>query len=887
VSAPDPHQRLREDVSMLGELLGETLRAREGTGVFDAVERIRQAAKAARQGESHAVPQLEKLLGDLPLAVAVPVARAFSHFLTLANIAEQHHRVRRRRDYARGHAAGAQQGSFDETLPRLQQTSSADAVYRAVCDMRVALVITAHPTAITRRALSATHARIARLLEAEDRTDLSAMERDEVLDALRREILVMWGSDDVRRRRPSPMDEVRSGLYIFEQTVWDALPRVLRALDRALLAATGRPLPLDAAPIVFGSWIGGDRDGNPAVTAEVTRQACAAARALAAELYARELETLAGELPITVATPALVDAAGGARQPYRTVLGALAARVRAAGSALEADPIRSTLMACHRSLVETGQALIAAGRLTDLLRRVAAFGATLVQLDIRQHSSRHADALDAITRARGQGPYLEWDEETRRRFLRRAIAERTPLPSALAATPDVREVLDTFAAIAAIPADSLGAYVISMTRTPSDVLAVEYLQAIHGSSLRVVPLFEEVATLAHAGETMRALIAAREPGLKTRPPTAGAERDVSPAAAVGRSLSSASALEVMIGYSDSAKDGGRLAANWHLYKAQEAIVTAAREAGVPITLFHGRGGSIGRGGGPTRLAMQSQPPGSIDGRLRVTVQGEMIQAQFGLSDIAIRTLEVYITSVLEATLSPPEVVPQAWRDAMERLATDAHAIYRTVVYDDPRFIDYFYAATPEREVGLVPIGSRPAKRGGGSADVESLRAIPWVFAWTQMRLLLPSWLGTGEALDAAVARGEMALVREMAQRWPFFSATLRLIETGLAEAEPAIAEAYDRALVPQPLLDIGADLRARLERARVTVLDALHARTLLEGNPVLRRSIDVRNPYVDPINLVQIALLTHLRGDIVVTGELWQAFLITVNGIAAGMRNVG
>jgi phosphoenolpyruvate carboxylase len=283
--------------------------------------------------------------------------------------------------------------------------------------------------------------------------------------------------------------------------------------------------------------------------------------------------------------------------------------------------------------------------------------------------------------------------------------------------------------------------------------------------------------------------------------------------------------------------------------------------------------------------MQSQPPGSVDGRLRVTVQGEMIDAQFGLPEIAVRTLEVYATSVLGATLARPASVPAEWRDAMERLAFDAHGVYRRIVYDEPRFIDYFNAATPAREIGLAPIGSRPATRGGGG--VESLRAIPWVFAWTQTRLLLPSWLGTGEALDAADARGEGERIRGMAREWPFFRATLQLIEMALAEAEPAIAEAYDRALVPASLRDIGDDLRARLERARRTVLDALGSRGLLEDNAVLRRSIDVRNPYVDPINLVQIALLSRLRDDAVVTDELWQAFLITVNGIAAGMRNVG
>ncbi len=886
---------------MLGGMLGDTIRAREGEALFETVERIRRLAKDARQQPAHALPQLEKPLRDLPLEMAVPVARAFAHFLSLANIAEQHHRVRRRRDHAREDAARGQRGSFQHILPRILEAGvTPDDLYHAASGMQIALVVTAHPTMITRRTLAAAHARVARALERHDRGDLSALERDELDADLRREILAMWGTDDVRQKRPHPMDEVRSGLYIFEQTLWDALPRCLRAMDRALHAATGRRLPLAAAPIVFGSWIGGDRDGNPAITAEVTREACAAARALAASLYAGELEALAGELAVTAATAELRDATAGAHEPYRAVMRHVAARLRQPDHHVSTRELGDALELCHRSLVATGQALLAEGRLTDVLRRIAAFGTSLVRLDIRQHSQRHADTLDAVTRRLGLGSYLAWTEEARQQFLRHAMTERIGVPRDLEAGPDVDEVLATFRAIADLPHESLGAYVVSMTRTPSDVLAVEYLQQAHGSSLRVVPLFEEVATLQAAGDVMAAIL---EPGLKTRPTSAeharpsedasrggrpgeDANRGGRPGGDVGRGFRPGNAVEVMIGYSDSAKDGGRLAANWQLYKAQEAVVAAGRDAGVPVVLFHGRGGSIGRGGGPIHLAMQSQPPGSVNGRLRVTVQGEMIEEYFGLPEIAIRTLEVYVTSVLRASLAAPKPVPQAWRDAMERLGADAHRVYRGTVYDDPRFLTYFRTATPEREIALAPIGSRPARRGG-DGGVESLRAIPWVFAWTQTRLLLPSWLGTGEALDAAAARGEGELVRTMAREWPFFGATLRLIEMALAEAEPAIAEAYDRALVPADLLDVGVNLRSRLQRARDTVLDALGTGALLEDNPVLRRSIDVRNPYVDPINLVQIALLAHLRGDAVVEDHLWRAFLVTVNGIAAGMRNVG
>ena len=852
---------------MLGELLGDTLKAREGMALFETVESVRQLAKAARQRDEPAIGLLEAPLQALPLSMALPVARAFAHFLTLANIAEQHHRVRRRRDYVRDPQQPPQPGSFADVFARLIDAGvTADVLYDTVVGMQVEIVLTAHPTTITRRTLAAKQMRIAEALAREDRPDLTAPERRDVEDDLRREILAMWGTADLRSRRPTPMQEVRSGLFIFEQTLWEALPRCLRALDRALQQATGRPLPLDAAPLRFGSWIGGDRDGNPAITPDVTRQACRVAQRIALSLYTSDIQALIGELSVTDATPELRARAHGAREPYRAVLRSLRDALRSARTSVAATvDVREPLLLCHRSLVATGQAALAAGRLTDVLRRASAFGSSIVRLDIRQHADRHAAAIEAITRALGQGAYREWSEDERQRYLRRAIESPAPVPpqAAIAGGAEVRDVLETFKAIAEIPADSLGAYVVSMTQAPSDLLAVEYLQRVFGSSLRVVPLFEEVATLERAGETMRDLL--------------GAPRDFS--------HRTGAAIEVMIGYSDSAKDGGRLAANWQLYKAQEAVVAAAKDAGVPLTIFHGRGGSIGRGGGPTQLAMQSQPPGSVNGRLRVTVQGEMIQAQFGLAEIAQRTLEVYLTSALGATLARQEPVPQEWRDAMERLSDTAHGVYRQVVYEDPRFMQYFRAATPEREIALAPIGSRPARRGGGG--VESLRAIPWVFAWTQTRLLLPSWLGTGEALGAAFDRGERALIQRMARDWPFARATLRLIETALAEAEPAIAEAYDRQLVAEPLKPLGASLRERLALARRHVLEALDAEELLEDNPVLRRSIDVRNPYVDPINLVQIALLARLRGDDVVQPELWQAFLVTVNGIAAGMRNVG
>ena len=884
----DPHERLRDDVRLLGGLLGETLRLREGAALYETVERVRALSKSGRAGGESDLDALADLLRALPVESAVPVARAFSHFLTLANIAEQHHRVRRRRQYLRDPHAAPQRGSCDETFARLMSHGvTADALHAATTSMRVELVLTAHPTAITRRTLIQKHLRIADALSRQDRDDLTAPERQEVVETLRREVMASWETDEIRARRPTPVDEAIAGLLIFEQTLWDAVPRFLRSLDASLTRATGRPLPLDAAPLRFGSWMGGDRDGNPTVTPRVTHLACGVARWMAADLYEREIAALRAELSMTPATKELQTRANGAREPYRAVLREVRDRLRAtrdhfggqlaraellkgdatpgkAAPYLSVADLREPLQLCYRSLVETGQQVIADGRLTDLLRRTAAFGVTLVRLDLRQHAARHAAALDAITRHRGDGAYLEWDEAKRQAYLTAALRGSAPLvPDDLEADDDVRDVVATFRLAGLLDPESLGAYVISMAQAPSDVLAVEAFQAHSKHRLRVVPLFERVDDLGAAAGTLRELLAIPEYRRRI-----GTEQ------------------EVMIGYSDSAKDGGRLAANWALYLAQESIVDVCREANVQLTLFHGRGGSISRGGGPTYLAIQSQPPGSVDGRLRVTEQGEMIQAQFGLPEIATRTLELYTTATLAATLEVAAQPDPRWRPVMDRLARVARGVYREVVHDNPRFVEYFRKATPEVELGVVPIGSRPARRteDGG---VDSLRAIPWVFAWTQTRLLLPSWLGTGEALSAALERGELEVLREMYEHWPFFRSTLDLIAMVLAESDARIAAEYDRRLVPPDLQPVGTDLRRRLEATIHSVLTTTGKERLLTENVVLRRSIEVRNPYVYPINLVQIELLRRLREEGHDDPQITNAFQVTVNGIAAGMRNTG
>ena len=522
-----------------------------------------------------------------------------------------------------------------------------------------------------------------------------------------------------------------------------------------------------------------------------------------------------------------------------------------------------SLMLVKESLEETGQGIIATGRLLDLIRRVHCFGFHMARLDIRQESGRHRDALDAITRYLGIGSYADWPEERRSAFLLTELSSKRPLiPRGLPASPEVEEVLKTFSTLATIPFESLGAYVISMAHAASDVLAVELLQKEAGIEhpLRVVPLFETIDDLRASQDVVRALLDL--PWYRQR--------------IGGR-------IEVMIGYSDSSKDGGRLAAAWELYRAQERLVALCKERGVHLTLFHGRGGTIGRGGGPTHIAINSQPAGSIDGNLRVTEQGEMIQWKFGTPDIAERSLELYSTATLAATLSPPAAPSEVFRRRMDALAARSMEAYREVTGSE-RFVQYFRTATPELELGSLQVGSRPARRKGGNG-LGSLRAIPWIFAWTQTRLHLPAWLGIEAALCESIDEGHLEELRAMAADWPFFHSTLSLLELTLAKADGPIAARYDALLTPPDLADIGEDLRRRLHRVEQCLLQVLHQGVLLEHSPDLWRSLQLRRAYLDPINLIQAELLRRQRhAD---DAELQDALLATVNGVAAGLKNTG
>ena len=875
--------RLREDVHLLGELLGNTIREQYGDAFLEKIERIRRGAKADRRRDpaANAVSaELRSSLDDLGEDELLPVARAFNQFLNLANICEQYQLIRRRDE---GQPEPFENLALGELLGRLKTAGhNPEVLARQLTALEIELVLTAHPTEVARRTLIQKYDAIAAQLALYDHRDLTALERNAVRERLQRLIAEAWHTEEIRRTRPTPVDEAKWGFAVIENSLWQAVPNHLRKVDAALQLVTGQRLPIEAAPIRFASWMGGDRDGNPNVTAKVTREVLLLARWMAADLFLRDVDHLAADLSMQQASVSLMAHAPDSSEPYRAVLKQLRERLRAtrnwAHASLSGEQpaddhvlqdnreLIEPLQLCFDSLHTCGMGVIADGPLLDCLRRAVTFGLFLVRLDVRQDSTRHRGALSEITEYLGLGRFDDWDEDARIGFLVRELANRRPLlPMCFEPSEDTAEVLATCREVAAAPAASLGSYVISMAGAASDVLAVQLLLKESGlrRSMRVVPLFETLADLDNAGPVLERLL--QLPGYRNT--LLGPQ-------------------EIMIGYSDSAKDAGTTAAAWAQYRAQETLVNICQAHGVELLLFHGRGGTVGRGGGPAHAAILSQPPGSVAGRFRTTEQGEMIRFKFGLPDIAEQNLNLYVAAVLEATVLPPPPPEPAWRTVMDELAAQGVKAYRQVVRENPHFVEYFRQATPEQELGRLPLGSRPAKRRQGG--IESLRAIPWIFGWTQTRLMLPAWLGWEAALGAALARGEGEQLAAMRARWPFFRTRIDMLEMVLAKADAEIAALYDLRLVEPDLQPLGVELRDLLSQCCTTVLELTGQTHLLAHSPTTLEFFSLRNTYLDPLHLLQAELLARSRArEAALDSPLEQALLVTVAGIAAGLRNTG
>ncbi|XP_060188163.1 phosphoenolpyruvate carboxylase, housekeeping isozyme-like [Lycium barbarum] len=888
--------------------------------------------------------ELGQMLTSLDAGDSIVVTKAFSNMLNLANLAEEVQIAYRRRSKLKkrdfsDEASAPTESDIEETLRKLvgQLNKSPLEVFDALKNQTVDLVLTAHPTQSVRRSLLQKHARIRDNLTQLYAKDITPDDKQELDEALQREIQAAFRTDEIRRTPPTPQDEMRAGMSYFHETIWKGVPKFLRRVDTALKnIGINERVPYNAPLIQFSSWMGGDRDGNPRVTPEVTRDVCLLARMMAAKLYFAQIEDLMFELSMWRCNDELRARAEElhrtskrdakhyiefwkqipSNEPYRVLLADVRDKLyntRERARQLLANgfsdvPEESTftnveqflepLELCYRSLCACGDRPIADGSLLDFLRQVSTFGLSLVRLDIRQESDRHTDVLDAITKHLGIGSYKEWSEKQRQEWLLSELSGKRPLfgPD-LPKTDEIADVLDTFNVIAELPSDNFGAYIISMATAPSDVLAVELLQReCHVKNpLRVVPLFEKLADLESAPAAVARLFSIDWYRNRIN----------------GKQ-------EVMIGYSDSGKDAGRLSAAWQLYKAQEELVKVAKEFGVKLTMFHGRGGTVGRGGGPTHLAILSQPPDTVHGSLRVTVQGEVIEQSFGEEHLCFRTLQRFTAATLEHGMNPPVAPKPEWRALLDEMAVIATKDYRSLVFQDPRFVEYFRLATPELEYGRMNIGSRPAKRKP-SGGIESLRAIPWIFAWTQTRFHLPVWLGFGAAFKHVIEKDirNLQMLKDMYNGWAFFRVTLDLIEMVFAKGDPGIAALYDKLLVSEDLWPLGERLRSKYEETKGFLLQVAGHKDLLEGDPYLRQRLKLRDSYITTLNVCQAYTLKrirdpsfnvnvgpHLDKDLMESNKpaaelvklnptseyapgLEDTLILTMKGIAAGMQNTG
>jgi phosphoenolpyruvate carboxylase len=911
---------LRRDTNLLGRVLGQVLIEQEGEGLFDAEEEIRLLCKRLRFDYDQALDErLRRKIEGMDGDQLQKIVRAFSVYFQLVNIAERYHRVRRRRQYESSPGNPPQRASLASALARLRgEGLRAQKLQRVLDDMSVELVLTAHPTEALRRSIRQKHVRIGEMLESMESGMLTWKERRRLESKLAEEVTVLWQTDELRARRPEVTQEIERTLLFFENPLVSATLDVYREFEDELARRfPGSDLKLGRI-LEFGSWVGGDQDGNPFVKPETLDVALELHRELIVKRHlgsvlslvdhmsqSEKLSAVSDELLASVERDAELLPETSERyqkldpnEIYRRKLFFVAERLRrtlARSGSPTAYPgvadFVEDLRVVRRSLLEHGGERIAEGGLRDLIRQAEVFGFHLAKLDVRQESAKVVGAVAELVAA-GTGEDLTAMKERERAFLlRRLILDPSPLPSGPGGlSEDSVRVVETFERIRhageVFSEPPVETFVLSMARQASDVLCVQLLARRAGllevdgdgrcvaSQLGITPLFETIDDLDRAPEVLRRLL--EDPFYRS-------------------SLSRRGDLqEIMLGYSDSGKDAGYVTSNWALYEAQGALSRVAGDYGVRLRLFHGRGGSAGRGGGPSYQAIMAQPPATLDGKIRITEQGEVISFKYSMRGLARRNLDTVLAAVLESSAgadgSPREPDPR-WVRAMEILSGSAQKAYRALVYEDEGFLSFFSDASPIGELSLFNVGSRPARRAQDQ-DVESLRAIPWVFAWTQNRFLLPSWYGAGSALGAyASSEGGLTLLREMYERWPFFRTLVDFMQMTLAKSDLRIAETYTSLVSDRATRD---RLWRRISDEHAACVNALLEITghknLLDDSPVLQRSIRLRNPYVDPLSYVQVSLLRRLRSlpeDSPDRETMLNTLLLTISGISSGMLNTG
>ena len=910
---------LRDDIRLLGRLLGDTVREQEGASIYDIVEQIRQTSiRFHRDNNAPARDELEAILDGLTPTQTIQIVRAFSHFSHLANIAEDQHHIRRTRAHAIAGSAprvGSLAYAFDHARKMGVGVPELQAFFNSA---HISPVLTAHPTEVRRKSTLNRELGIAELLNRRDRMVATPEEKDALEERLRRDIVTLWQTNLLRETKLTVLDEVLNGLSYYDYTFLRELPRLHSMLEDRLQALD----PAGAAHeiesfIKIGSWIGGDRDGNPFVTADVLESTLAMHARRIFSFYLDELEKLSRELPlsdgivgISDALRALADMSPSTslhrqREPYRLALGGIRARLAAtardiagldkeglatgsvAGNATpyaSAQEFRQDLDCVDDSLRNHGSAILTRGRLRLLRRAVDCFGFHLAIVDLRQNSAVHERTIAELFEAVAPGTsYLALSEEARIALLTRELQTARPLVSPhLAYSEETTGELAVFRTAASAHArygrEVIANCIISKAEGVSDMLELAVLLKEVGligadgsAHVNVIPLFETIGDLQVCAGVMETAFSV--PAYRALVKNRGDMQ------------------EVMLGYSDSNKDGGFVTSGWELYKAEIQLIDVFRKHGVAMRLFHGRGGSVGRGGGPSYDAILAQPGGAVSGAIRITEQGEIIASKYSNAEVGRRNLEILAAATLEASLlHPDQPAPKAdYLTAMDELSADAFLAYRGLVYETPGFVDYFWSSTVITEIATLNIGSRPASRTK-TRKIEDLRAIPWVFSWAQSRVMLPGWYGFGSAAKAFVARHPdhgLALLQDMAKEWPFFRTQLSNMDMVLSKSSLAIASRYAELVTDEALR---AKIFGRIEQEWSDSIEMLLAITgqtkLLEANPLLDRSIRNRFPYLDPLNHVQVELLKEHRanpGD----SRVLQGIQLTINGVSAGLRNSG
>ncbi len=883
-----PTKLLREDVKYLGNILGKVIITQEGQKFFDLVEKVRKLSKANKKNpnQKRLNSKVITFIKKLSPKNTFKLTRAFSHFMNFINLAELVDASRSLNRYENNKKKLNKQNLFIEEIFEnlFKKDLSKNKIYNLAKNLNIGIVLTAHPTEVKRRTLIQKHHKIIEILEQRELLK-NFPSKLKILDKeLFDELTIIWNTDDLKRARPSPFDEARWGLAIIEDSLWDTVPKVYRKLNSIFVKNMGKSLPKNFNPIVFGSWMGGDRDGNPNVTADVTRKVILLSRWEAAKLYEKALTKIIRSYSMKKCSKKILKKVGKSFEPYRVFLRPLRDKIRTTHRSIEQhlvnkkplnhkkllssrEEILKPLRVVRESLEQNQNENIASGELLDLMRRAKCFGINLARLDIRQESSRHSQLISEFIKRKYSKNYLKFSESQKIEFLKKQIiAKKNQINGFQFKNAENKEVWSTFKTLANEPSESLGAYVISMTTSASDLLSVLFLQkeAKIRNKLRVVPLFETLDDLINSKSIMQTLFSQRW----------------------YRKLIDYK-QEVMIGYSDSSKDAGKICASWHQYKAQEEIVSLAKKFKIEVIFFHGRGGSAGRGGGPIQATLRSLPPDSVNGKIRITDQGEVIQQKYGYEPLANYNLCSYIGAVTEATLNPPPSPKNNWRNLIEKMSDISKSSYRKNINQSLEFIKYFETVTPHKALGKLSIGSRPSKRKNID-NIKSLRAIPWVFAWTQIRLMLPAWLGSAEALRYSYIYQFRKTLLDMEKNWPFFNSMLDTLDMVIAKADPEISKIYEEYLADDSLKRVGKKLRFQFDvikklNKKITPKDIAIIRKQFRS-PIIARSI-----YSEVLNIIQPTVIKKLQvnKDSKNKQYLNDALLTSIAGISAAMKNTG